>query len=156
MAGRTAGITSCTFIEPGVDNPDQRISENTKHATEQAVEFALGIFNAAVTLISFIGILWTVSGALDVTLGTVSFQIPGYMVFAALIYAGIGSTLTYFVGRPIVGGEPAAEHDRGRLPLRAGAAAREQRGGGADPRRARREEGADQLFRRGAEPRRSG
>ena len=91
------------FIEPDVDNPDQRISENTKHATEQAVEFSLGIFNATVTLLSFIGILWTVSGALDVTLGTVSFQIPGYMVFAALIYAGIGSTLTYLVGRPIVG-----------------------------------------------------
>src|SRR5438270_1573142 len=90
------------FIEAGVDNPDQRISENTKHTTEQAVEFALGIFETAVTLISFIGILWTVSGALDVTLGGWSFQIPGYMVFAALLYAAIGSTLTYLVGKPIV------------------------------------------------------
>jgi len=90
------------FIEAGVDNPDQRISENTKHTTEQAVEFSLGIFEKAITLVSFIGILWTVSGALDVTLGDWSFQIPGYMVFAALLYAAIGSTLTYLVGKPIV------------------------------------------------------
>src|SRR5438067_11501615 len=90
------------FIETGIDNPDQRISENTKHTTEQAVEFSLGIFERAVTLSSFIGILWMVSGALDVTLGDWSFQIPGYMVFAALLYAAIGSTLTYLVGKPIV------------------------------------------------------
>ncbi len=91
-----------TFIETGIDNPDQRISENVKHATEKAVEFSLGIFEKAVTLASFIGILWTVSGALDVSLGGVSFEIPGYMVFAALLYAGVGSALTYFVGKPII------------------------------------------------------
>ena len=90
------------LIDLGIDNPDQRIAENTKHATQMAVEFALGIFDKTITLLSFIGILWTVSGALDVTIGTVSFKIPGYMVFAALLYAGIGSVLTYFVGRPIV------------------------------------------------------
>jgi putative ATP-binding cassette transporter len=91
------------LIDTGVDNPDQRISENTKHTTEMAVEFGLGIFDKTITLLSFIGILWTVSGALDVTIGDISFKIPGYMVFAALLYAGIGSVLTYLVGRPIVG-----------------------------------------------------
>jgi ABC-type uncharacterized transport system fused permease/ATPase subunit len=90
------------FIDPDLDNPDQRISENTKHAIEMTVEFALGIFNAMVTLVSFVGVLWAISGALDFTLADVSFHIPGYMVYAALLYAGIGSTLTYFVGRPIV------------------------------------------------------
>ena len=91
-----------TFIGSGIDNPDQRISENVKHATEKAVEFSLGFFEKAVTLASFIGILWTVSGALDVTLMGQSFEIPGYMVFAALLYAGVGSALTFFVGKPIV------------------------------------------------------
>jgi vitamin B12/bleomycin/antimicrobial peptide transport system ATP-binding/permease protein len=91
------------LIDTGVDNPDQRISENTKHTTEMAVEFGLGIFDKTITLLSFIGILWTVSGALDVAIGDMSFKIPGYMVFAALLYAGIGSALTYLVGRPIVG-----------------------------------------------------
>src|SRR5947208_1587295 len=91
-----------TFIGSGIDNPDQRISENVKHATEKAVEFSLGFFEKAVTLASFIGILWTVSGALDVTLMGQNFEIPGYMVFAALLYAGVGSALTFFVGKPIV------------------------------------------------------
>ena len=90
------------FIDSGVDNPDQRIAENTKHATEMAVEFGLGVLNAALTLASFIGILWTLSGELEVPLGTTRLEIPGYMVFAALLYAGIGSGLTYLVGRPIV------------------------------------------------------
>jgi putative ATP-binding cassette transporter len=90
------------FIGSGVDNPDQRIAENTKHATEMAVEFALGVLNAALTLMSFIGILWTLSGVLDVVLGPINLQVPGYMVFGALLYAGVGSCLTYFVGRPIV------------------------------------------------------
>ena len=90
------------FIGSGVDNPDQRIAENTKHATEMAVEFALGVLNSALTLVSFIGILWTLSGVLDVALGTMNLKIPGYMVFAALLYAGVGSGLTYLVGRPIV------------------------------------------------------
>jgi vitamin B12/bleomycin/antimicrobial peptide transport system ATP-binding/permease protein len=91
-----------TFIGSSIDNPDQRISENVKHATEQAVEFSLGFFEKAVSLVSFIGILWTVSGALEFTLRGHAFEIPGYMVFAALLYAGIGSGLTYFVGKPIV------------------------------------------------------
>jgi len=91
-----------TFIGSSIDNPDQRISENVKHATEQAVEFSLGFFEKAVTLVSFISILWTVSGALEFTLMGHSLEIPGYMVFAALLYAGIGSALTYFVGKPIV------------------------------------------------------
>src|SRR5437762_13197012 len=69
------------FIETGIDNPDQRISENTKHTTEQALEFSLDTFEKAGTLISFIGILWTVSGALDVKLAAVSCQSRGYEVF---------------------------------------------------------------------------
>jgi vitamin B12/bleomycin/antimicrobial peptide transport system ATP-binding/permease protein len=78
------------------------IAENTKHATEMAVEFALGVLNSVLTLVSFIGILWTLSGVLDIALGTMDLKIPGYMVFAALLYAGVGSGLTYLVGRPIV------------------------------------------------------
>src|SRR5438874_7381174 len=56
------------FVDASIDNPDQRIAENAKHATEQAVEFSLGILNALVTLVSFISILWIVSGALEVSL----------------------------------------------------------------------------------------
>ena len=149
MAGRGRHY-QLNFVGTGVDNPDQRISENTKHATEMAVEFGLGIFDKSITLVSFIGILWTISGALDVSIGSLSFQIPGYMVFAALLYAGIGSVADLFRRPADRRRQHAAECERGGLPLRPGAVAREQRGGGADPRRARRKEGADRLFRRRA------
>jgi vitamin B12/bleomycin/antimicrobial peptide transport system ATP-binding/permease protein len=102
------------FIGAGVDNPDQRIAENVRGATEMAVEFALGIFNAVVTLISFTSILWLLSGTLQVAFRGISFGIPGYMVWAALIYAGFGTFITYIVGRPIVAanvGQNAAEAD---------------------------------------------
>lgn len=90
------------FIGTGVDNPDQRIAENVRGATELAVEFALGIFNSVITLVSFTSILWVLSGTLQLALGAFSIKIPGYMVWAALVYAGVGSLLTYFVGKPIV------------------------------------------------------
>ena len=102
------------FIGAGVDNPDQRIAENVRGATELAAEFALGILNAVLTLVSFTGILWMLSGALKVPFAGMSFEIPGYMVWAALIYAGIGSLATYIVGRPIVAAnvsQNAAEAD---------------------------------------------
>ena len=88
--------------EGGVENPDQRIAENARGATELAVEFALGILNAAVTVVSFIGILWLLSGTLTVALSGMTLNIPGYMVWATLLYAGVGTVLTYVVGKPIV------------------------------------------------------
>jgi putative ATP-binding cassette transporter len=102
------------FIGAGVDNPDQRIAENVAGATGMAIEFALGIFNAVLTLIAFSSILWVISGALEIALGAMSFEIPGYMVWAALVYAGIGSVATYIIGRPIVAAnawQNAAEAD---------------------------------------------
>jgi vitamin B12/bleomycin/antimicrobial peptide transport system ATP-binding/permease protein len=90
------------FVGEGVENPDQRIAENIRGATEMAVEFAIGIVNSALTLLSFIGILWSLSGVLTVALFGITLDIPGYMVGAALIYAAIGSALTYWIGKPIV------------------------------------------------------
>jgi putative ATP-binding cassette transporter len=54
-------------------------------------------------LIAFVGILWSLSGPLDVVLGGMSLHIPGYMVWAAVLYALIGSGLTWWVGRPMIG-----------------------------------------------------
>ncbi|MBP0443286.1 ABC transporter ATP-binding protein/permease [Roseomonas sp. SSH11] len=90
------------FLPDIADNPDQRISENTRWATAMAVDMAVGLFQSVVMLISFVGILWTLSGPLMVAFGSNEFEIPGYMVFAALIYAIVGSTLTYLIGRPMV------------------------------------------------------
>lgn len=90
------------FVGEGVENPDQRIAENIRGATEMAVEFAIGIVNALLTLLSFIGILWSLSGILRFTVAGFDVAIPGYMVGAAIFYAAVGSALTYWVGRPIV------------------------------------------------------
>ena len=90
------------FIGTGVENPDQRIAENTHFATDMAVEFTLGILNALLTLVSFLGILWTLSGVLHVSVGATVLEVPGFMVGAALLYASIGTSVTYFVGRPMI------------------------------------------------------
>jgi len=75
------------------DNPDQRIADDLNRFANQSLDLSLGLFNAIVTLLSFLSILWTLSGALTIPLGgDVEIAIPGYMVFAALIYA-IGGTM---------------------------------------------------------------
>jgi putative ATP-binding cassette transporter len=90
------------FLPDAADNPDQRISENTRWATAMAVDMAVGLVTSVLMLVSFVGILWTLSGPLHVAFGANEFDIPGYMVWAALLYAGIGSALTWFIGRPMV------------------------------------------------------
>ena len=62
----------------------------------------LGFLNASVTLVSFVGILWGLSGALAIPLGANSFEIPGYMVWVALVYAIVGTWLTHKLGKPLI------------------------------------------------------
>jgi vitamin B12/bleomycin/antimicrobial peptide transport system ATP-binding/permease protein len=85
------------------DNPDQRISEDLDRFATITLALSLGLLSAVVTLVSFLSILWTLSGALTIPLGgSVSIDIPGYMVFAALIYAAAGTMLTRWIGRPLI------------------------------------------------------
>lgn len=84
------------------DNPDQRISEDVRIAADLSVDFVLGILVSVSMLIAFVGILWSLSGPLDIVLGGMNVHIPGYMVWAAVLYALIGSGLTWLVGRPMV------------------------------------------------------
>ncbi|MGK7867765.1 ABC transporter ATP-binding protein/permease [Falsiroseomonas sp. E2-1-a20] len=90
------------FLPGAADNPDQRISENTRWATAMAVDLAIGLLSAILTLASFLGILWSLSGPLHVAFGATEFDIPGYMVWAALLYALVGSGLTLVIGGPMV------------------------------------------------------
>lgn len=82
----------------GTDNPDQRIADDLRLFTDGTLSLSLGLLQAVVTLASFVTILWAVSGSM-VILGI---DIPGYMVWAALIYALLGSVLTHYVGRPLI------------------------------------------------------
>jgi putative ATP-binding cassette transporter len=85
------------------DNPDQRISDDLDRFATITLALSLGLLSSFVTLASFVTILWTLSGALTVPLGgSLSIEIPGYMVFAALIYAIGGTLLTRWIGNPLV------------------------------------------------------
>lgn len=84
------------------DNPDQRIAVDLDLLTIGTLSLALGLLSSIVTLVSFIGILWSVSGPLSFMLGQHSITIPGYMVWFAIAYAGIGSLLVWWIGRPLI------------------------------------------------------
>ena len=86
----------------GTDNPDQRISEDLRLVTSNTLALSLGLLSSVVTLVSFIGILWMISGPLSFTVGGHDITIPGYMVWAAIVYAVFGSVLTHRIGRPLI------------------------------------------------------
>ncbi len=85
------------------DNPDQRIAEDIRMFTEYTVSLSMGLLNSLVTLGSFVAILWVVSGPLTVALFGTELTIPGYMVWVALLYALVGSWISYAIGRPLIG-----------------------------------------------------
>ena len=85
---------------PTADNPDQRIQEDINLFTTYSVSLSMGLLNAVVTLASFIGILWSLSGAFAFTLGGSSYSIPGFMVWMAVLYCAAGSVITHYIGRP--------------------------------------------------------
>src|SRR5262245_4866440 len=84
------------------DNPDQRIAEDVRLLISGTLDLAIGGLRAVVTLISFVAILWGLSGALTLSLGRFSIALPGYMLWAALLYAVLGTWLTNWIGRPLV------------------------------------------------------
>src|SRR4029453_367448 len=87
------------LVETGTDNPDQRIAEDLRLFVAASLELSLDLLSSLVTLGSFIEIVWVVSGPLPIP-GT-SLELPAYMVWAALLYALLGTWLTHAVGRPL-------------------------------------------------------
>jgi putative ATP-binding cassette transporter len=85
------------------DNPDQRLQEDMQMFTDYTVSLSMGILNSVVTLVTFIGILWSLSGPLTFALGGHGISIPGYMVWIAVLYCVAGTTITHFIGRPLIG-----------------------------------------------------
>ena len=85
------------------DNPDQRIAEDLNQFTTYVLSLSVGLISSVVSLISFLVILWGLSGPADIALGHwTTLHIPAYLVWAALLYAGIGTWLTVKIGRPLV------------------------------------------------------
>ncbi|MBW9055203.1 ABC transporter ATP-binding protein/permease [Rhizobium mesosinicum] len=87
---------------PDGSNPDQRVQEDARRLTELTVSLAIGVLQSTLLLFSFVGVLWLLSRGFLFEIGGRSFQIPGFMVWAALIYAASGSGLSWVLGRPLI------------------------------------------------------
>src|SRR5215212_6942455 len=96
-------------------NPEYRIADDVRLATEPLVDFLVGVTNAVLAAAAFIGILWAVGGSLRVTAFGSDFVIPGYMVLAAVVYSTITSLGMYFIGRPLVVAVEAKNAGEARL-----------------------------------------
>ena len=90
------------LLGDAADNPDQRISEDIAQFIALTLSIGLQLLNSCVTLFSFMIILWSLSAAAPLHMFGVSFDIPGYLLWAALIYACIGTALTHLIGRPLI------------------------------------------------------
>lgn len=85
-------------------NPDQRIHEDAKHLTELTTDLSIGLLQSSLLLMSFIGVLWALSGHSSFDIFGFTFtQPPGYMVWYALLYASVASFMSWRVGRPLIG-----------------------------------------------------
>jgi putative ATP-binding cassette transporter len=90
------------LLGDAADNPDQRIAEDINLFIDRTLSVSVGLLSAIVTLCSFVVILWILSAAAPLQLFGTSFSIPGYLVWAALLYAVVGTALTHLVGWPLV------------------------------------------------------
>ncbi|MGT2436740.1 ABC transporter ATP-binding protein/permease [Bradyrhizobium betae] len=83
-------------------NPEYRIAEDLRIATDSPVDFLAGVTSALLSAATFIVVLWTIGGALTVTLGGSAVTIPGFLVIAAILYAAIASGSILVIGRQFV------------------------------------------------------
>jgi putative ATP-binding cassette transporter len=85
------------------DNPDQRIAEDIHQFAEHTLTIIVGLLGALVSLASFVVILWGLSDQTPLQLFGRQWQIPGYLVWCALLYAVFGTIITHLVGQPLIG-----------------------------------------------------
>jgi putative ATP-binding cassette transporter len=83
-------------------NPDQRMHEDARHLTELSADLGVGLLQSSILLVSFVEVLWSLSNNFAFHLGGRQIAIPGYMVWAAILYSGSASLVSYWVGRTLV------------------------------------------------------
>ncbi|MGE4219742.1 MAG: ABC transporter ATP-binding protein/permease [Alphaproteobacteria bacterium] len=84
------------------DNPDGRIAVDIQISTEYAIDLAHSLLYSCLLLISFVQILWSLSGEIGVELGGWSLSLPGHLVWIALLYSAIGTATALLLGRPLI------------------------------------------------------
>ena len=100
LPGRAFRLASAGPI--GV-NPDQRMHEDTRRLTELSADLGIGLLQAAILLVTFVSVLWALSADFAFHVAGRVVPIPGYMVWAGVLYAGSASLLSYWVGRNLIG-----------------------------------------------------
>jgi putative ATP-binding cassette transporter len=90
------------LVEGEHQNPEYRIGEDTRIATDAPVDFAFGILSAFLSAVTFITVLWAVGGALDVEIAGSKLHIPGFLVIAALLYSFLATGSMVLIGRQFV------------------------------------------------------
>ncbi|THF65402.1 ABC transporter ATP-binding protein/permease [Pseudothauera rhizosphaerae] len=86
----------------GIDNPDQRIGEDLQLLASDSLRLSLGMLDSLVKLFSYSAIVWSLSGSLSFALGGIGIEIPGYLLWVAVLYALLGSLLLEKIGHPLV------------------------------------------------------
>ncbi len=90
------------LLGDAADNPDQRIAEDIQMFVERTLTIGIGFLSSLVTLGSFVVILWGLSASAPLHIFGSEWNIPGYLVWAALVYAIVGTVLTHLIGWPLV------------------------------------------------------
>jgi putative ATP-binding cassette transporter len=83
-------------------NPDQRMHEDARHLCELSGDLSIGLLQSSILLVTFIEVLWSLSNNFVFHVGARHFAIPGYMVWAAILYSGSASLLSYWIGRNLI------------------------------------------------------
>ncbi|EJN04327.1 ABC transporter ATP-binding protein/permease [Phyllobacterium sp. YR531] len=83
-------------------NPDQRLHEDARHLAEMSTDLGFGLLQSTILMVSFVGVLWALSSGFVFNVYGYSFSIPGYMVWAAILYATLASWLSWLVGRKLI------------------------------------------------------
>jgi putative ATP-binding cassette transporter len=84
-------------------NPDQRMHEDARHLTDLSADLGIGLLQASILFGTFAGVLWGLSAGFSIRVSGQDYPIPGFMVWAAVIYASAGSLMSYWVGRGLIG-----------------------------------------------------
>ena len=91
-----------TLLPGAPTNPDARISEDIRLATEAVLDLAHSLFYCLLLLVGFVSILWVLSGMVTVAAAGFELELPGYLVWLALLYSGVGVVVAFLLGRPLV------------------------------------------------------
>jgi len=84
------------------ENPDQRMHEDARHLCELTSDLGMALLQSTILLLSFSGVLWVISSAFVFRIGEHDYAVPGFMLWAAIIYALTGSLLSYWVGHGLI------------------------------------------------------